>query len=115
MTDNKQEVQNEPEKEMTTGEGSQEDNVVFIGTKPFMNYLTSVIMQFTIKKRGEVTIKARGKFINKAVDVAEVVRRRFQGEQEIGVGDIKIDSEEFKDSKGKDIKVSTIEITLKKK
>ena len=32
-----------------------EDNVVFIGSKPFMNYVTSVVMQFTSKKKKEVT------------------------------------------------------------
>ena len=90
------------------------DNVVYIGTKPFMNYVTSVVMQFTTKNRNEVAIKARGKFISRAVDVAEVVRKRFLKDHDIKIKNIKIDSEEFENKEGKKVNVSTIEITLSK-
>lgn len=90
-----------------------EDNNVFIGGKPFMNYVTAVVMQFTTKNADNVIIKARGKFISRAVDVAEVSSKRFL-ESAVGVKDIKIDSEEFKNNEGKDIRVSIIEITLEK-
>ena len=88
-----------------------EDNNIFIGGKPFMNYVTGVVMQFTTKNANEVVIKARGKFISRAVDVAEVAGKRFL-EGSVSTRDIKIDSEEFKTDEGKDIRVSTIEITL---
>ena len=39
-----------------------EDNSIFVGQKPFMNYVTSVVMQFTTKNADEVIVKARGKF-----------------------------------------------------
>ena len=91
-----------------------DDNSMFVGGKPFMNYVTGVVMQFTTKNAEEVIIKARGKFISRAVDVAEVTSRRFLPEQ-VDVKDIKIDSEEFQNKEGKDIRVSTIEITLAKK
>ena len=90
-----------------------DDNVVYIGTKPFMNYVTSVVMQFTTKDRNEVAIKARGKFISRAVDVAEVVRKRFLKDQDIKIKDIKIDSEEFENKEGKKVNVLPIEINLK--
>ena len=87
------------------------DNNVFIGNKPFMNYVTGVVMQFTAKNAGDVIIKARGKFISRAVDVAEVSAKRFL-ENAVSVTGIKIDSEGFKTEEGKDVRVSTIEITL---
>jgi len=90
-----------------------EDNNIFIGGKPFMNYVTGVVMQFTTKNAEDVVIKARGKFISRAVDVAEVSSKRFL-EGTVNVKDIKIDSEGFKTDEGKDIRVSTIEITLVK-
>ena len=90
-----------------------EDNNIFIGGKPFMNYVTGVVMQLTTKNANDVIIKARGKFISRAVDVAEVASKRFL-EGTVGVKDIKIDSEEFKNDEGRDIRVSTIEITLEK-
>jgi len=37
-----------------------EDNVVFIGNKPVMNYVLAVVTQFN-NGAAEVTVKARGK------------------------------------------------------
>ena len=91
-----------------------EDNTIFIGEKPFMNYVTAVVMQFTTKNASDIFIKARGKFISRAVDVAEVSSKRFLNGQ-ADVGDIKIDSEEFTNKEGRQVSVSTIEITLKRK
>lgn len=89
------------------------DNTIFIGNKPFMNYVTAVVMQFTVKNATEVIVKARGKFISRAVDVSEVAAKRFlQGQAK--VSGIEINSEEFENKEGKDIRVSTIEITLVK-
>jgi DNA-binding protein len=89
-----------------------DDNIVFIGGKPFMNYVTGVVMQFTTKGAKEVVIKARGKFISRAVDVAEVCRKRFLREHNIGLKEIKIDSEEFENKEGRKVNVSTIDIAL---
>ena len=67
---------------------NMEDNNIFIGGKPFMNYVTGVVMQFTTKNADDVIIKARGKFISRAVDVAEVSSKRFL-ESTVIVKDIK--------------------------
>ena len=91
-----------------------DDNSIFIGGKPFMNYVTGVVMQFTTKNAQEVTIKARGKFISRAVDVAEVASKRFLNEQ-VAVKNIAIDSEEFTNTEGRKVRVSTIEVTLARK
>ena len=91
-----------------------DDNSVFIGNKPFMNYVTGVVMQFTSKGASEVIVKARGKFISRAVDVVEVSRKRFL-ENSVDVKDIQINSEQFENKEGKQVRVSNIEITLKKK
>lgn len=90
-----------------------ESNTIFIGEKPFINYVTGVIMQFTAKNAEEVTIKARGKYIWRAVDVAEVSSKRFLVGL-IAVKDIKINSEEVKNRDGRQVRVSTIEIKLSK-
>ena len=91
-----------------------DENSVFIGEKPFMNYITSVVMQFTTKGANEVVIKARGKFISRAVDVAEVSRKRFL-DNTIDIKDIKIDNEEFENKEGRQVRVSNVEITLARK
>ena len=91
-----------------------DDHSVFVGGKPFMNYVTGVVMQFTTQDAKEVIVKARGKFISRAVDVGEVVRKRFL-ENQVDIGNIKIESEEFENKEGRQVRVSTIEITLAKK
>lgn len=53
-----------------------EDNVVYIGTKPVMNYVLAVVTQFNAGAE-EVHIKARGKTIVRAVDTAEITVRQF--------------------------------------
>lgn len=78
-----------------------------------MNYVTGVVIQFTTKGATEVIVKARGKFISRAVDVVEVVRNRFLVGQ-VKIKDIQISSEEFKNKEGKDVRVSTIDIVLEK-
>ena len=93
---------------------NENTNSIFVGDKPFMNYVTAVVMQLTTQNADEVIIKARGKFISKAVDITEVAKNRFL-ENQVEVSEIKIDSEDFKNKEGKEIRVSTIEITLKKK
>ena len=93
----------------------KDDNNIYIGGKPFMNYITAVVMQFTTKGAEEVVIKARGKFISKAVDVAEVCRKRFLKDRNIDIKDIKVDSEEFENQEGRKVNVSTIDIVLAKK
>lgn len=78
-----------------------------------MNYVTGVVMQFS-NGAEEVTVKARGKFISKGVDVAEVARRKFLEDKNVSVKNVSIASEEFENKEGKLVNVSVIEIILKK-
>ena len=87
-----------------------EENTVFIGIKPVMNYVLAVITQFNMGA-GDVTLKARGKAISRAVDVAEITRNRFL--QGLQVQNILIGTEEVQGERGA-TNVSTIEIVLGK-
>ncbi|MEK6819794.1 MAG: DNA-binding protein Alba [Nanoarchaeota archaeon] len=95
-------------------EKEERDSIVFIGSKPFMNYVTSLIVQFTNKKRNEVVVKARGRWIVRAVDVVETVRKRFLRDENLKIKNVGIDSEEVENKEGKKMNVSSIEITLGK-
>ncbi|RLF45395.1 MAG: DNA-binding protein Alba [Thermoplasmata archaeon] len=90
---------------------TSDENVVFIGTKPPMNYVLAVITQLNAGSN-EVVIKARGRAISRAVDVAEIVRRRFVPETQIK--DIKISTDEVTNEEGRGINVSSMEIYLSK-
>ena len=90
--------------------GKVAENVVFVGTKPVMNYVLAVITQFNVGV-GDVILKARGKAISRAVDVAEITRNRFL--QGLTVKNIQIGTEELQAEIGT-VNVSTIEIVLGK-
>lgn len=88
-----------------------ETNAVLIGKKPIMNYVLACITTFHGGAK-EVSIKARGKSISRAIDVAEVLRHRFLPDvkiKSIGIGTDQLLSQEEGNSA---TNVSTIEITL---
>ena len=87
------------------------ENAVFVGNKPVMNYVLAVLTQFN-SGVDEVSVKARGRAISRAVDVAEIVRKRFLPDVE--VRDIQISTEKVESEQG-EANVSAIEITLAKK
>lgn len=94
------------------------DNVVFIGLKPFMNYIQAVQRQF--QDHNEILIKARGRNnIGKAVNIEEAIRKKFLKEENIEVAGVKLDSEKFEPKENnknhKKVNVSSIEIKIIKK
>jgi DNA-binding protein len=88
-----------------------DDNVVYVGQKPTMAYVLAVITQFSGSLK-EVHLKARGRSISRAVDVAEIVKNRFL--QDVKVNSIDIGTEEREVEEGNKINVSTIDIKLNK-
>ncbi len=89
----------------------EQENVVYVGNKPPMNYVLAAITQLNSGAK-KVAIKARGRAISRAVDVAEIVRRRFVPDAQIE--DVKIFTEELTNEEGNKVNVSCIEIYLAK-
>ena len=87
-------------------------NIVYVGRNPPMSYVLAVLTGFSGSKAGEVVLKARGRAITTAVDVAEITRRKFM--RELSVGNITVGTEELPQEGGGTRAVSTIEITLKR-
>ncbi len=85
------------------------DNTVFIGKKPTMNYVLAVVTQFNNGNQ-RVNVKARGRAISRAVDVALIAQRRFLPQVEIE--DIRLMTEEVSVSDDERTNVSSIEIVL---
>lgn len=89
---------------------TMEENTIFIGRKPSINYVLAVITQFNSGAK-QVSLKARGRAISKAVDVAEIVRNRFITDlkvDSIQIGTVNIPDEERMEG----INVSWIDIVL---
>jgi len=96
-----------PEEETT-----QTENVVLIGKKPVMNYVTACITFFNSGEK-QVIVKARGRAICRAVDTIELLRRAFVKDLEIKR--IDINTEELVSTEGgQKSNVSTIEIAVSK-
>jgi len=92
------------------GRSMTDDNIIYVGNKPVMNYVLAVVTQFN-NGADEVLIKARGRAISRAVDVAEISRNRFL--TEVNVRDIAISTESLSTETG-ETNVSAIEITVGK-
>ena len=85
-----------------------ETATVLIGKRPVMNYVLACLTLFHNGAK-EIAVKARGRAINKAVDVVEVVRRRFKPDAKIKA--INIGTEQMM-RENRTVNVSTIEIVL---
>ena len=85
------------------------DNVILVGSKDLMSYVLNTVTLFN-QGASVVSIKARGRAISRAVDVAEITRKRFM--DNVDLKDITIGTESLKSEEGDMIKVSTIEIIL---
>ncbi len=89
-----------------------DSSTVLIGKKPVMNY---VLAGLTLIQNGSdtVAVKARGRAISKAVDVAQIITKRFA--TDISVKNIEINTEQVKSIEtGNPSNVSSIEILLGK-
>lgn len=89
---------------------SDKSNIIYIGRKPIMSYVLAVMTHLNSSSAQDVVIKARGRAITTAVDVAEVTRRRFINN--LTVDKIEIGTEEIKQEDGGTRAVSTMEIKL---
>lgn len=86
-------------------------SIIYIGSKPTMNYILAVVTQIN-HGASSIILKARGRAINHAVDVAEIVRNNFI--PELDIKNIEIATEEVTERNGFSTNVSLIEIELKK-
>jgi DNA-binding protein len=87
----------------------RDESVVYVGSKPLMSYITACVTQLN-RNPEEVIIKARGRAISRAVDVAEVLRNRFM--PDLKIRNIAISTEQVKTAEGNTANVSAIEVTL---
>jgi len=93
---------------------SEKSGIVFIGSKTPMEYVLAVITSLSAGDAKEVVLKARGRSIATAVDVAEITRSRFL--KDLKVSKIAIGTEEMpaREGENRTRNVSTIGITLAK-
>ncbi|HVD07598.1 MAG TPA: DNA-binding protein [Nitrososphaeraceae archaeon] len=84
-------------------------NEILIGKKPLMTYVTATLVQ--IANEPTVLVKARGRSITRAVDVAQIIVKRM-GNIGYKIGHVKIDSQMIQSEDGRERNVSTIEIEI---
>lgn len=93
-------------------EGTQPaEGVVYVGNKTPMHYVLAALIQFN-RGSNTVVLKARGRAISRAVDVAEILKNQFlpgQLEDQVKIGTERVGEGDQARN------ISIIEITLTKK
>ncbi|HET6727285.1 MAG TPA: DNA-binding protein [Nitrososphaeraceae archaeon] len=84
-------------------------NEILIGKKPLMTYVTATLVQ--LANEPTVLVKARGKSITRAVDVAQIIVKRMDN-MGYKIGHVKIGSQLIQSEDGKERNVSTIEVQI---
>ena len=85
-----------------------QENSVFVGRRPTMNYVMAVMM--ILNKGEDCIVKARGRAISHAVDVCEILKNRFLKGTEYK--EILISTEQLKSEDGRENNVSSMEIVV---
>ena len=80
---------------------------IYVGEKPLGNYVKAV--KYRLNELTEATVVARGNFIRKAVDAAEIVKRE---EDNVEIVDVATDTERGENPDGGTFMTSKIEIDL---
>lgn len=83
--------------------------VIVGSSKPLMNYVTACITMFNAGA-DEVLVRARGRAINPAVDVVELLRRRFM--REVQIHNVAVDGEKVTLRDGRERTLPVLEILL---
>ncbi len=84
-------------------------NIIYVGKKETMAYVLAVVTQFN-QGIAELHVKARGRSINKAVDITQIVKNRFMPTMQIKSVDIT--TEELPSEDGSMSRVSSMDITI---
>jgi DNA-binding protein len=87
-------------------------DTVYIGNKPPMAYVMALITAFNNSDKNSVVLKARGRAISRAVDVAEIARNRYM--PDVRAAKIELGSEQLPAHGGGTRGVSTISITMER-
>ena len=85
-----------------------QENAVFVGRRPTMNYVMAVMM--ILNKGEDCTVKARGRAISHAVDICEILKNRFLKGTEYK--EIRISTEVLKGEDDRENNVSSMEIVV---
>ncbi len=89
---------------------SGERKTVIVGkSKPLLNYVTACITMFNSGAE-LVVLRARGEAINMAVDVAQVLKKRFVSN--VQISNIVIDGENVTSRDGRQLNLPVLEIEL---
>ena len=84
-------------------------NEILIGKKPLMTYVTATLVQ--LANEPTVLIKARGKSITLAVDVAQIIVKRMDN-MGYKIDHVKIGSQLIRSEDGRERNISTIEVQI---
>jgi DNA-binding protein Alba len=90
-----------------------EVNEIFVGNKPFMNYVRSAEILLRNKNLSLIKIRGRGKNAVRAIDLSEAIKNKFCEDLKLNTSKIAIGTEKFKKDE-QEFSISVIEICLER-
>ena len=91
---------------------TKDSNIILIGNNPRMDYVLAIMTLLHSDRTKQIIIKSKGRKVSKAVDVAEIIKRRY--EKNLKIKDISIGTDKILSQEGKPKFISTMEIVLTK-
>ena len=88
-----------------------DNDFVLVGNKDFISYIRSIELLMKRRNKKKITLKARGKNMGKAIDLAESSKNKFLADLNISIENIKTATEKY-EKDGEERFVSCISIDL---
>ena len=92
-------------------EKKEDNDFVLVGSKEFISYIRSIELLMKRRNKKKITLKARGKNMGKAIDLAEASKNKFLKELNLSVENIQTKTETY-EKDGEERSVSCISINL---
>lgn len=89
------------------------NDTIVVGKKEFLAYIRSADLLMRKEGLKKIVLKARGKNINRAVDIAEALKNKFLKDLKVKIGNIETDTG-YINNEGREKPISSIKIEIKR-
>ncbi len=89
----------------------KDNDFVLVGSKGFISYIRSIELLMKRRNKKKIVLKARGKNMGKAIDLAEASKNKFLKDLNLSVENIQTTTETY-EKEGQERSVSCISIDL---
>ena len=92
-------------------EKKEDNDFVLVGSKEFISYIRSIELLMKRRNKKKIVLKARGKNMGKAIDLAEASKNKFLKDLNLSIENTQTNTEKY-EKDGQERSVSCISIDL---